>query len=139
MCSVLQINRKSVLLLVENSVGFQEFQFIRDSISFLGENGYSTENQINMVREILQNLERELNEVRDYNKKPENVNVWPNAEDFHDQLMESQRLDERTREIEERLALPDEERIIIQEEMTAEIRKDIALWSAILHSLEDSK
>jgi hypothetical protein len=139
MCSVLIISRETVIFLLENQIGFKEFQFFRDSISFLGENGYSTENQIDMVREILRNLEIELSQVGDYHVKPENQNVRPDAEGFNDQLTEFCRLQEQERaaEKEERLALPDGERIRIEEEMKDQIRKDISLWSAILHDLEN--
>jgi NADH-ubiquinone oxidoreductase chain 6 len=139
MCSVMTISRKTVIFLLENQIGIHEFQFFRDSISFLGENGYSTEKKIDMVREMKRELEIELSQVGDYHVKPSNQNVRPDAEDFNDHLKEFCRLEEleKATEKEERLALPDGERIRVEEEIKDDIRKGISLWSAILLDLEN--
>jgi hypothetical protein len=134
MLAVLKIDVEYVVSLLENKQTFTDFHFMMDCMSFIGKNGFYPEDQINLVKNIILNLEKELNSVRDYNVKPEHLNVSAD-DDFYDQLVEWEKQKERAREIEERRALPDEERTRLEEEETEEIKKEINLWTAILHCL----
>jgi hypothetical protein len=106
MLDVLQIDREYVVSILENKQAFADFQFMMDYMSFLGTLGISPEDdKICLVKNIILNLEKELMSVRDYNVNPDEVKVDVCSDDnFFDQLVEWERLNERAKEIEERRA-----------------------------------
>ena len=108
-----------------------------ESLTFFVENGFSPDDLICLVKNILLSLDKELLLVRDYNVNPDDVVVDVCSDDnYMEKLLERERLIERAYEIEERLALPEEERSLLEAEDERKIKQKMKLWTAILSSLE---